>query len=164
MRSSCRFTDQRNSFSKRRSMSHTCTESQTLRFAHQGYRTPGLESIPAFCESGADDVYPRARRTTVHSRKIVAHDQNANPSPSISVNIVNGSNWKEVTDFVFGTRGRLRRTPIRIYLNIAGAWRSRRDKRSRIARLLQYDGNRLRPPHLAERRQLPALTNPPRCA
>jgi len=55
------------------------------------------------------------------------------PSISISVNIVNGSNWKELTDFVCGTRGRLRRPPIRIYLKIAGAWRSRRDKRSRIA-------------------------------
>ena len=28
------------------------------RFAHQGYRMPGLESIPTFCESGADDVHP----------------------------------------------------------------------------------------------------------
>ena len=56
------------------------------------------------------------------------------PSISISVNIVNGSNWKQLMDFVCGTRGRLRRTPMRIYLNLAGAWRSRRDQRRRVTR------------------------------
>jgi len=55
------------------------------------------------------------------------------PSISVSVNTVNSSNWKELTDFVCGPRGRVRQTPKRIYLNLAGAWRSRRDKRSRRA-------------------------------
>jgi len=51
------------------------------------------------------------------------------PCISISANVLNQSNWKELVDFV--ARGR--RNPVvslgsRVYLNCAGAWRSWRDR------------------------------------
>jgi histone arginine demethylase JMJD6 len=62
------------------------------------------------------------------------------PSISISVNTVNGSNWRDLTDFVCGTQRRFLRTPMRLYLNFAGAWRSQRDQRRQLTRPSQPDG------------------------
>ena len=52
------------------------------------------------------------------------------PSISISVNVVNTSNWAALTDFVCQKRRAILRIPSRIYLNLAGAWRTRRDRRN----------------------------------
>jgi hypothetical protein len=49
------------------------------------------------------------------------------PSISISVNVVNQSNWDALTEFVCSKRKPYLKVPSRIYLNMAGAWRSRRD-------------------------------------
>jgi histone arginine demethylase JMJD6 len=51
------------------------------------------------------------------------------PCISVSANVINGSNWKELVDFV----ARSRRNQIvslgsRVYLNCAGAWRAWRDR------------------------------------
>ena len=51
------------------------------------------------------------------------------PSISISVNVVNRSNWAALTDFVCSKRKSFLRIPSRIYLNLAGSWRSRRDQK-----------------------------------
>jgi hypothetical protein len=51
------------------------------------------------------------------------------PSISISVNVVNRSNWPALTEFVSSRRTSVMRMPSRLYLNAAGSWRSARDRR-----------------------------------
>jgi hypothetical protein len=51
------------------------------------------------------------------------------PSITVSINVVNGSNWAALTDFVCSKRKPILRVPSRIYLNLAGSWRSLRDQR-----------------------------------
>ena len=51
------------------------------------------------------------------------------PSISLSVNVLNASNWAALTDWA-SVRNPLVRVPIRMYLNAAGSWRSRRDRRN----------------------------------
>ena len=51
------------------------------------------------------------------------------PSISISMNVVNRSNWTELTDLICGMQRPRARLPVRGYLAIAGAWRSLRDWR-----------------------------------
>jgi len=52
------------------------------------------------------------------------------PSISISVNVVNRSNWPALTEFVSNRRSSAMRMPSRLYLNFAGSWRSARDRRA----------------------------------
>ena len=52
--------------------------------SRQGYRMPKLETI-SLCESGADDIHPWSGET-LFIQADGAHDQNVNPSISISVN------------------------------------------------------------------------------
>ena len=51
------------------------------------------------------------------------------PCISISTNVVNQSNWAALTDFVANNRNPLMGIPSRAYLNLAGFWRSMRDRR-----------------------------------
>ncbi len=53
------------------------------------------------------------------------------PSISISMNVVNRSNWAALTDFVSNRRSVAMRVPSRLYLNLAGSWRSARDQRQK---------------------------------
>jgi histone arginine demethylase JMJD6 len=56
------------------------------------------------------------------------------PSISLSVNVLNSSNWHELTDWVAKRRPMLG-IPSRIYLKVAGSWRMRRDRESGLAPL-----------------------------
>jgi len=51
------------------------------------------------------------------------------PCISVSANVVNRSNWGALTEFVCSKRTPLMRIPSRVYLNMAGSWRSLRDWR-----------------------------------
>ena len=51
------------------------------------------------------------------------------PSISISVNVVNRSNWAGLTDLICGVQSPRAQLPVRIYLSLSGAWRSMRDWR-----------------------------------
>ena len=55
------------------------------------------------------------------------------PCISVSLNVVNKSNWKPLTKWVCDGRKPLLRIPSRLYLNAAGSWRSRRDEKRRLA-------------------------------
>jgi histone arginine demethylase JMJD6 len=57
------------------------------------------------------------------------------PSISISANVVNESNWNELTNFVCRRRPLPIRVPVRAYLNCAGAWRMARDRRHTDAKV-----------------------------
>jgi len=63
-----------------------------------------------------------------HATKILT------PSISVSLNALNQTNWSLLTDWVCEARNPLLRIPSRLYLNAAGAWRSRRDRRIGFSR------------------------------
>jgi histone arginine demethylase JMJD6 len=56
------------------------------------------------------------------------------PCISISLNVVNSSNWKPLTKWVCDGRKPYLRLPSRIYLSAAGSWRLRRDQKQRLSR------------------------------
>jgi histone arginine demethylase JMJD6 len=55
------------------------------------------------------------------------------PSISLSVNVLNASNWSALCDWA-SVRNPLVKVPVRMYLNAAGSWRTLRDRRAAVSR------------------------------
>ena len=97
--------------------------------SHVNVENPDLEKFPLFAKAQSTTFILEAGELLFVPSRWWHATKMLTPCISVSLNVVNRSNWGPLTDWVCEGRKPLLRLPSRLYLNVAGSWRSRRDER-----------------------------------
>lgn len=90
---------------------------------------PDLDKFPLFAKAKAISVILDPGQMLFIPHRWWHTTKMLSLSISLSVNVLNASNWAALMDWV-AKRNPVLGIPSRIYLNLAGSWRARRDRRS----------------------------------
>lgn len=99
-------------------------------YSQVNVENPDLEKFPLFKQARATTFILEPGETLFvpskwwHTTKILS------PSITLSLNVVNDTNWNALVEWVCSGRKPILRLPSRLYLNIVGWRRARRDKRA----------------------------------
>jgi histone arginine demethylase JMJD6 len=103
-------------------------------FSEVNVEKPDLEKFPLFKQAKATTFILEPGEFLFVPSKWWHTTKMLSPSITLSLNVLNNSNWKALTEWVCSGRKPILRLPSRIYLNAVGSWRARRDERLRQAK------------------------------
>ncbi len=103
-------------------------------FSEVNVEKPDLEKFPLFKQAKATTFILEPGEFLFVPSKWWHTTKMLTPSITLSLNVVNDSNWNALTEWVCSGRKPILRLPSRVYLNAVGSRRTRRDKRLRQAK------------------------------